>query len=204
MQCINKLYLSCFWVSSKEPYSSLKTESLRDLSWLIAPQFVIMTTCRGCHIYNLWCHQWWQIWRQVDFRWFYFTASHNVYTRACFDLTYWGLDKTDVISQTTFSNAFSLVKMYECRLRFHWSLFLMFELTIFHQMTSHYLNQWWLVYWRIFALGLNKLIYFGYVTSSWWFLCWSHPHSSGNFVGNDNRHTCEVILKDMGKIDQYK
>ena len=35
------------------------------------------------------------------------------------------------ISQTTFSNAFSWMKMYEFRLRFHWTLFLRFESTIF-------------------------------------------------------------------------
>ena len=37
----------------------------------------------------------------------------------------------DAISQTTFSNAFSWMKMHEFRFRFHWSLFLRFELTIF-------------------------------------------------------------------------
>ena len=36
-----------------------------------------------------------------------------------------------VISQTTFSNAFSWTKMCEFRLRFHWSLFLRVQLTIF-------------------------------------------------------------------------
>ena len=36
------------------------------------------------------------------------------------------------IFQTTFSNAFSWMKMIEFRLGFHWSLFLRFELTIFH------------------------------------------------------------------------
>ena len=51
----------------------------------------------------------------------------------------------------TFS-AFSWMKMYEFRLRFHWSLFLSFKLTISQhwfrlwlgavQATSHYLNQW--------------------------------------------------------------
>ena len=34
------------------------------------------------------------------------------------------------ISQTTFSSEFSWIKMYDFRLRFHWSLFLRFELTI--------------------------------------------------------------------------
>ena len=73
------------------------------------------------------------------------------------------------IFQTTFSNAFSLVKMYEFRLIFHWGLFPMVQLTIFQhwfrkwlgagQATSHYLNQWWLVCWRIYAsLGLNELM----------------------------------------------
>ena len=72
------------------------------------------------------------------------------------------------ISQTTLSIAFSWIKMLEFRLNFHWSLFLRVQLTIFQhwfrqwlgaiQATSHYLNQWWLVYWRIYAsLGLNEL-----------------------------------------------
>ena len=39
-------------------------------------------------------------------------------------LTHWGQDKMDAISQTTFSNAFSWMKMLEFRLIFHWSLFL--------------------------------------------------------------------------------
>ena len=47
------------------------------------------------------------------------------------ELTHWGRDKMDAISQTTFSNAFSWMKMHEFRWRFHWSLFLRFELTIF-------------------------------------------------------------------------
>ena len=84
------------------------------------------------------------------------------------ELTHWGRDQIDAMSQTTFSNAFSRMKMNEFRIGFHWSLFLRFELTIFQhwfrwwlgadQATSHYLNQWWLVYWRIYAsLGLNEL-----------------------------------------------
>ena len=70
-------------------------------------------------------------------------------------------------SDDVLSNAFSWMKMYEFRLRFDWILFLGFQLTIFQQWlrfwlgavqaTSHYLNQWWLVYWRIYAsLGLNE------------------------------------------------
>ena len=38
----------------------------------------------------------------------------------------------DAISQTTFSNAFSSMKTFEFRLKFHWSLFPRVQLTIFH------------------------------------------------------------------------
>ena len=80
------------------------------------------------------------------------------------------------IFQTTFSNAYSWMQMYEFRWRFHWYLFLVVQLTIFQhwfrywlvagQATSHCLNQWWLIYWRIYApLGLNELI--TQETSSW-------------------------------------
>ena len=81
-------------------------------------------------------------------------------------LTHWGRDKMAAIFQTTFSNGFSWMKMYEFRLKFHWSLFQRAQLTIFqhwfraYQATSHYLSQWWLIYWRIYApLGLNELIF---------------------------------------------
>ena len=76
--------------------------------------------------------------------------------------------KMAAISQTTLSNAFSWMKILDFRLKFHWSLFLRIQLTIFQhwfrqwlgadQATSHYLNRWWLVYWRIYAsFGLNEL-----------------------------------------------
>ena len=44
-------------------------------------------------------------------------------------LTHWGRDKMDAISQTTFSNPFSWMKMYEFWLRFHWSSFPRVQLT---------------------------------------------------------------------------
>ena len=83
-------------------------------------------------------------------------------------LTHWDQDTMYAIFQTTFSNAFSWMKMFKFWLRFHWSLFPRFQFTIFQhwfrlwlgtdQATSHYLNQWWSVYWRIYAsLGLNEL-----------------------------------------------
>ena len=88
--------------------------------------------------------------------------SSNLY------LTHWGRDKMAAISQTIISKAFSWMKMFEFWLRFHWIMFQRVQLTIFQhwfgwwlgagQATSHYLNQWCLVYWRIYAsLGLNEL-----------------------------------------------
>ena len=91
-----------------------------------------------------------------------------IYIKAHRDINTLRPRKMAAISQTMFSNAFSWMKMFEFCLRFRWSLFLRVQLTIFHhwfrwwlgadQATSHYLNQWWLVYWRIYAsLGLNEL-----------------------------------------------
>ena len=81
-------------------------------------------------------------------------------------LTHWGRDKMAAISQTILSNAFSWMKMFEFRLKFHWKLFLRVQLTIFQHWLrwwlgawsapSHYLNQWWLDYRRI-SLGFNEL-----------------------------------------------
>ena len=58
------------------------------------------------------------------------SSQHNCYF-ACTSLTHWGQDKMDAIFQTTFSNGYSWMKMYEFRFKFHWSLFLRFQLTIF-------------------------------------------------------------------------
>ena len=44
--------------------------------------------------------------------------------------THWGQDKIAVIFQTTFSNAFSWMKMHDLRLRFYWNLFLRFKVRI--------------------------------------------------------------------------
>ena len=55
-----------------------------------------------------------------------------------FRLTPWGWKRMAAISQMTYSNAFSWMKMYKFCLRFHWSLFLRFELTIF----QHWFRKW--------------------------------------------------------------
>ena len=46
-------------------------------------------------------------------------------------LTHWGREKMAAVSQTTLLNAFSWINMFEFRLKFQWSLFLRFQLTIF-------------------------------------------------------------------------
>ena len=103
--------------------------------------------------------------RDVTWAWWQQTSLFQSW----FWLTHWGRDKMAAIFQTTFSNGFSWMKMFEYPLKFHWSLLLRVKLTIFRhwfrkwlgavQATSHYLNQWWLICWRIYAsLGLNELI----------------------------------------------
>ena len=47
------------------------------------------------------------------------------------DLTHWGWNKIAALSQATFSDPFSWMKIYELHLKFHWDLFLRFKLTIF-------------------------------------------------------------------------
>ena len=88
-------------------------------------------------------------------------------TRTC--LTHWGRDKMAAILQKTFSNAFSWIKMYEFQFKFHLSLLLRVQLTIFHhwfrqwlgtnQVPSHYLNQWWLDYQRIYICHSAAMSY---------------------------------------------
>ena len=46
-------------------------------------------------------------------------------------LTHWGRDKMAAISQTTLSNPFSWMKLFEFGLKVHWSWFPMVQLTIF-------------------------------------------------------------------------
>ena len=62
---------------------------------------------------------------------FWFRFHGNVFLRIKLMLTHWGRDEMDAISQTTHSNAFSWMKMFEFRLKFHWNLFLWVQLTIF-------------------------------------------------------------------------
>ena len=60
----------------------------------------------------------------------HFLNTHSLALATAVPLTHWSRDEIDAISQTTYSNAFSLIKMNEFRLRLHWSVCLGFELTI--------------------------------------------------------------------------
>ena len=84
-------------------------------------------------------------------------------------LTQWGLDKMADIFQTIFSSAFSWIKMYLATIEF--SLILVASGPINNTSAlvkimawrrpgdSHYLNQWWLIYRRIYAsFGPNELM----------------------------------------------
>ena len=61
-----------------------------------------------------------------------YSRSHNFLTHSdCIvQLTHWGRDKMDAISQTRFSNVFSRRFIFEYRLKFYWILFPRGQLTI--------------------------------------------------------------------------
>ena len=114
-------------------------------------------------------------WQQRN-NWLINYLHRKWWSRLC--LTHWGRDKMAAISQTTLSIAFSLMKMVEFSLKFHWSLFIRVQLTIFQhwfrwwlgadQATIHYLKQWWLDYRRIYAsVSLNELTHWplGYLNA---------------------------------------
>ena len=69
--------------------------------------------------------KWPVIWNAIAQMW------HNCNgCRYRYVLTHWGWDKMTAILQATHSNGFSLIKLLELQLRFHWSLFLRVQLTI--------------------------------------------------------------------------
>ena len=68
----------------------------------------------------------WLMWKRLVRSWRRKGPWHQWYLL----LTHWGRDKTAAIFQTTFSNAFCWMNMYEFSFRFYWTLFLEFELTI--------------------------------------------------------------------------
>ena len=63
--------------------------------------------------------------------WLFFLMSHQSTYCSAKQLTHWGREKMAAFSQTTLSKAFSWMEILEFRLKFHWSLFLRVQLTIF-------------------------------------------------------------------------
>ena len=104
------------------------------------------------------------MWYDWKWQWWLIAINECVIFSVCGTLTHWGRDKVDTISQTTSSNIIYWMKMYEFPPNF---------IDVCSQgsnlqypsigseavlATSHYRNQWWLVYRRVNAsLGLNEL-----------------------------------------------
>ena len=152
LSCNNLLFFKDYVISHYELFTTLATCNIYIYIYI----HTYNTSAAFTHYLSSWLAQYQSMW-----------SSYSM--QMCYGmLTHWGRDKMATVSQTTLSNAFSWMKMLEFLLRFHWSLFLWIQLTIFQhwfrewlgagQATRHYLNQWWLVYWRIYAsLGLNEL-----------------------------------------------
>ena len=136
----------CLWMHKKRRMQPLHC-SYRNPNWSCI-------LIRGCpiqtfyHNFIITC-----MWYVTILKLYFEQAPGLKYTMAA-SSTDWGRDKINAIVQTTFSNAISWMKMFESRLKFHWSLFLKVQLKRFQhwfrkwlgaeQATSHYLNQWWL------------------------------------------------------------
>ena len=107
--------------------------------------------------------------------------------------THWGRDKMAVILQTTFSNAFSWMQMYEFRLRFHWSLFLTASIGSDNGLAptrrqAIIWTNYGIVCWRIYtSLGLNEL---NAITTMEWFLTLQWRHNEPDCVSNHQPHDC--------------
>ena len=86
----------------------------------------------------------WHVWKVSKTDYDFSSRSQMDWLSTRSSLTHWGRDKMAAIFQTTFSNAFPWMKMYEFRLRFHWSLFLRDNYIPAWSAPSHYLDQWWL------------------------------------------------------------
>ena len=68
------------------------------------------------------------------------TVSETVGHVFPFSLTHWGRDKMAAILQTTLSSAFSWMKIFQFRLKFHWSLFIWVQLTTFQHWFRYLIN----------------------------------------------------------------
>ena len=104
-----------------------------------APQIYIMIFCLHTLTYNQDSKmKTWEVYQHHQATFLLYFHCHQLLQSSSFHnsplrsfLTHWGRDTMADISQTTFSNAFSWMKIHQFRLIFHWSLFLRIELTIF-------------------------------------------------------------------------
>ena len=103
---------------------------------------------------------------------FEFCKTHLLFSNMCFvlSLTHWSRDKMANISQTTFPNSFSWMKMWETSLRFHWNLFPRFQLMIFQDCF-----RWW-----------PRLETHPCVTRTQWLKCFMRHPVSGFLHENGN------------------
>ena len=104
-----------------------KSTSVQVMAWCRQATSHYLSQCwpRFLSLYGVTRPQWvkcWAICRQGDDQ-----DQSLVYT----GLALQGPDKMAAIPQTTFSNAFSCMKIYKFQLRFHWRLFPRVQLTIF-------------------------------------------------------------------------
>ena len=96
-----------------------------------------------------------------------FTHAY-IYRSGLCEITHWGRNKMAAIFADDIWKCIFFNEIIAYRFKFHWSLFPMLQLTIYKRWfrwwlgadlaTSHYLNQWRLVHWRIYAsLSLSEL-----------------------------------------------
>ena len=107
--------------------------SRNNCKWCMFHTILIVLTCKNYHNTHLNRH--YPAWSAeitscASEQWLHITDT-TLYVPEWSTLTQWGRDKMAAIFQTTFSNAFSWMKMFKFQLRFHWSLFQRVQLTIF-------------------------------------------------------------------------
>ena len=128
------------WTSSLEyclhSTATQRVNSFPPYVWKLHFLYEVVLTTRKCHwsIYHTSSKWRWSIYctsrkRRGTLRVIHKVEQNSPIVRKA--LTHRGWDKMAAISQMTFSNVFSWIKMFEFRLRFHWSLFLRVQLTIF-------------------------------------------------------------------------
>ena len=131
-----------FWQGNSNPYYGLALNWCQAITWtndepdhwlIYAPPSLKMFKSRYANcldkfsrnqrnqlICSRYCH--WSVWN---------SRITLCDTLLGFCLTHWGWDKITTISHTSFSNAYSWIKMFEFQLKFHWSLFPRAQLTQF-------------------------------------------------------------------------